>query len=162
MSQEHVEIVQEHFEGVNRRDWAAVMAAYDEEVVLVVHANVAPDAGVFNGREAVGRWFGDWFRVFGKDYRFEIEEAQSVGEHVLAVARHHRRGRVSGAEVEQVTANLYTLRRAKIVRMELYASATEALKAVELAESAMSANLDLVRSIYAAWGVRPELEVLIE
>jgi ketosteroid isomerase-like protein len=134
MSRENLEIVQGHFDGANRRDWAAVMAGYDEEVVLVVHANVAPDAGVFNGREAVGRWFGDWFRVFGKDYRFEVEEARSVGEHVLAVARHHGRGRVSGAKGEQVTANLYTLRGAKIVRVELFASATEALNVLGLAE----------------------------
>jgi ketosteroid isomerase-like protein len=126
---DHVAIVREHFEMSNRREWAAVMAIYDEEVVLVVHPDVAPDAGVFNGREAVGRWFGDWFRAFGKDYRFEVEEARSVGEQVLAVARHHGRGRVSGAEVEQVTANLYTLHGARIVRVELYASASEALKA---------------------------------
>ena len=134
MSQENVEIVREHFEGVNRRDWAAVIAAYDEEVVLVVHDLVAPDAGVFNGREAVGGWFGDWFRAFGKDYRFEVEEARSIGQHVLAVARHHGSGRASGVKVEQITANLYTVRGAKIVRVELYASATEALKAGGLAE----------------------------
>jgi ketosteroid isomerase-like protein len=134
MSEENVEIVREQAECVNRRDWAAVMAAYAEEVVLVVHGSVAPDAGVFNGREAVGRWFGDWFRVFGKDYRFEIEEARSVGQRVLVVARHHGSGRASGAEVEQIRVNVYTVSGGKIVRVELYSSRTEALEAVGLAE----------------------------
>ena len=110
------------------------MAAYDEEVVLVAHASVGPDAGVFNGCEAVGRWFGDWFSAFGKDYRFEVEEARSVGERVLAVARHHGSGRASGVKVEQITANLYTLRGAKIVRVDLYASPAEALEAGALEE----------------------------
>jgi ketosteroid isomerase-like protein len=133
MSRENLDIVQEQFEGVNQRDWDAVMAAYDEEVVLVAHPSVGPDAGIFNGREAVGRWFGDWFGAFGRDYRFEIEEARSVGQQVLAVARHHGSGRASGAEVEQITANVYTLRAAKIVRVELYASPAEAFEAAGLA-----------------------------
>ena len=132
MSREKVEVVREQFESVNRRDWAAAMAAYDEQVVLVAHWSVGPDAGIFNGREAVGRWFGDWFRAFGKDYRFEIEEIRSVGQRVLAVARHHGSGRASGVQVEQITANLYTVCGAKITRVELYASPTEALEAAGL------------------------------
>jgi ketosteroid isomerase-like protein len=134
MSEENVEIVRAHFEGVNRRDWDAVMTAFDEEVVLVVHAEVGPATGVFNGREAVGEWMGDWFRAFGKGYRFEVKEARSVGHRVLAVARHHGTGRASGVEVQQITANIYTVNADKIVRLELYSSRTEALEAVGLAE----------------------------
>jgi ketosteroid isomerase-like protein len=130
VSEENVEVVRKHFEAVNRRDWAAVMAAYDEEVVLVVPGSLAPDAGVFSGSDAVGRWFGDWFGAFGKDYRFELAEIRSVGQRVLAVTRHQGAGRASGVQVEQTTANLYTLRGGKIVRVELYASPTEALEAI--------------------------------
>jgi ketosteroid isomerase-like protein len=132
MSQESLEVVQEQFENVNRRDWESVMSAYDEEVVLVAHASVGPDAGIFDGRDAVGRWFGDWFGAFGRDYRFEVEEARSLGERVLAVAGHHGSGRASGAKVEQVTANLYTVGAGKTVRVEIYASLTEAIEAVGL------------------------------
>lgn len=82
--------------------------------MLVAHSSVSPDTGVFTGREAVGRWFGDWFRAFGKDYRFEVEEAQSVGDRVLVVARHHGRGRTSGAGVEGMTANVDSVREGKI------------------------------------------------
>ena len=134
MSQENVEIVREVFEHLNRRDWAAVMAAYDEEVVLVVHENAAPDAGIFCGREAVGRWFGEWFLAFGKDYRFEIEEARSVGDRVLTVARHHGHGRSSGAEVDWVNAHVFSVRAGKVVRLELFGAQVEALKAVGLPE----------------------------
>jgi ketosteroid isomerase-like protein len=134
MSRENAEIVQRHFEGVNRRDWDAVMDAYDQDVVLVAHASVGPDAGVFTGREAVGRWFGDWFGAFGRDYRFEVEEIRGVGERVLAIARHHGSGRASGVEVQQITGNLYTVSAGKIVRVELFASRTEALVAAGLGE----------------------------
>src|SRR6266699_336157 len=109
MSQENVEVVLADFENVNRRDWAASIDAYDPDIVLVVSSSSGPDAGVIRGREAVGRWFGDWFRAFGKDYRFEVEEVRSVGDRVLAVVSHHGSGRASGAKVGQVTANLYTV-----------------------------------------------------
>jgi uncharacterized protein len=134
VSQENVEIVRDQFEAMNRRDWAAVMAPYDEEVVLVVHEGVGPETGIFRGREAVGRWFGEWFLAFGKDYRFELEEARAVGDRVLTLARHHGHGRSSGAEVEMVNAHVFTLRAGKVVRLELYASHTTALKAVGLEE----------------------------
>src|SRR5437764_15355777 len=134
MSQESVEVVRELYECMNRRDWAAILAAFDEDVVLVVHESVGPDAGSFRGREAVGRWFGDWFLTFGKDYRFEIEEARSVGDRVLTVARHHGHGRSSGAEVDWVNAHVFGLRAGKVVRLELYGSRGEALKAVGLEE----------------------------
>ena len=119
---------------MNRRDWVAILAAFDEEVVLVVHESVGPDAGIFRGREAVGRWFGDWFLAFGKDYRFEVEEARSVGDGVFIAARHHGHGRFSGAEVEQVNAQVISLHDGKIVQLELYGSRTDALKAVGLEE----------------------------
>ena len=88
MSREDMEIVRAQFEATNRRDWAAVMAVYDEDVVLFVHASAGPDAGTFTGREALGAWFGDWFRSFGKHYRFDVEQARSIGDRVLVVTRH--------------------------------------------------------------------------
>ena len=133
MSQD-VEIMREIYEHINQRDWAAILATFDEEVVLVVHESVGPNAGIFRGREAVGRWFGDWFLAFGKDYRFQVEEARSVGDRVLIVARHHGHGRSSGVQVERVTGEVHGLRGGKIVHSELCGSRTEALEAIGLAE----------------------------
>jgi ketosteroid isomerase-like protein len=134
MSQ-NVEIVREQFEATNRRDFTTVMDLYHEDVELVVGASVNPtNSGTFCGREAVGSWFGDWFRSFGADYRFEIEEARAVGERVFVVARHQGRERTSGAVLDWSTANVYTIQADKIVRVELYRDRTEALKAVGRSE----------------------------
>jgi ketosteroid isomerase-like protein len=130
----NVEIVREIYEHINRRNWAAILAAYDDEIVMVVHESVGPEPGVFRGRDAVGRWFGDWFLAFGKDYRFELEKIRSVGDRVFVVARHHGHGRFSGADVEQVNAQLIRLHEGKMVHVELYGSATEALEAAGLTE----------------------------
>ncbi len=132
LSQRAMEIVLADLDNVNRRDWAAALAAYDEDVVLFVSASSGPDVGVFRGREAVGKWFGDWFRVFGTGYRFEVEQMRGVGDRVFVALSHHGHGRASGAEVEQITGTVFTVRAAKIVRVELYDSPAEALKAVGL------------------------------
>ena len=33
----------------------------------------------FEGKEAVGEWFGDWFRAFASDYHFEIDRDPRAG-----------------------------------------------------------------------------------
>jgi ketosteroid isomerase-like protein len=136
MSRENVEIVVGQFEGVNRREFAAVMDAYSDDVTLVLrgdHARVT-GADVVTGKEAVGEWFGDWFRQFAPDYRFEVEETRDLGDRVFLVATHHGRGRVSGAPVSDSTAYLYTVRGGKVSRVEAWDDREEALEAAGLSE----------------------------
>jgi ketosteroid isomerase-like protein len=131
MSQENVDVVRDQFAAVNERDFPRAMSHYAEDVALFVHPNAFLASGRFTGREAVGRWFGDWFRTFEPGYRFEIEETRDLGDMVFLDASHHGRGRTSGVEVRGRTGYLYTLRDGKIVRAELYPSPAEALAAAE-------------------------------
>jgi ketosteroid isomerase-like protein len=135
MSEENVEIVVSQFEGVNARDFAAVMDRYADDVVLALHGDLA---GLFGegavGKEAVGEWFGDWFRTFDDDYRFEIEEARAFGDRVFIVATHHGRGRVSGVPVTQRMAYVYTVRKGKVSRVEVWNDREAALEAAGLRE----------------------------
>jgi ketosteroid isomerase-like protein len=60
--------------------FAAVMDAYADDVVLDIHGEargVGGEGAV--GKNAVGEWFGDWFRTFDSDYRFEIDETRDWG-----------------------------------------------------------------------------------
>ncbi len=135
MSQQNVEIVRRLFDATNLRDFAAAMDLYDEAVVLVVDGGVLPtNAGTFCGRDAVGSWFGDWFRSFGADYRFDIEEARAVGERVFVVARHYGRGRASGVALDWSVAYAYSVKAGRIVRIEMYTDRADALTAVGLQE----------------------------
>jgi ketosteroid isomerase-like protein len=119
MSQRNVEVVLKHFEDTNARRFAAVMEAYAEDVELVMHGEKLL-ARTASGKDAVGEWFGDWFRQFDRDYRFEVEEARPVGDRVLIVATHHGHGRGSGVPVEERWAYLYTVRDGKVSRVELW------------------------------------------
>ena len=89
------------------------------------------------GKEAVGEWFGDWFRQFDRDYRFEVHETRASVDRVFVAATHHGRGRHSGTPIEQYTAYAYTVRDGKISRLEMWAdpdARAAALEALGLSE----------------------------
>jgi ketosteroid isomerase-like protein len=84
--------------------------------------------GIFRGRDAVGEWFGDWFRTFDRDAHFDIQEIIEIGEDgVLVVASHRARGRGSGVGVVGTFVWRYRLREGKITRIEGYESREQAL-----------------------------------
>jgi ketosteroid isomerase-like protein len=135
MSEENIRVVRDHFAATNERDFPRAMSYYAEDVELVVEANAFLDSGTFKGRNAVGRWFGDWFRTFEPGYQFDIEEERDLGDDVvLLVASHRGRGRSSGVEVQGRMSYLYRFRDGRIVRVELYRSADGALEAAGLSE----------------------------
>jgi ketosteroid isomerase-like protein len=129
-----VEVVLDQFAATNERDFERAMGHYAEDVVLVVHPEASLQRGTFEGREAVGRWFGDWFRTFEPGYHFDIEDAREVGETVFLFASHRGRGRASGVAVESSMAYLYTVRDGFVARVELFAERAEALAAVGVSE----------------------------
>jgi hypothetical protein len=132
MSQENVDVVRDQFAATNERDFRRAMSHYAEDVELVVHRDAFLEFGSFEGRDAVGQWFGNWFATFEPGYHFEIEETRDLGDRVLLLATHRGRGRTSGVEVQGQTAYLYRVRDGKIVRVELHPSRAQALEAAGL------------------------------
>ncbi len=112
------DVVRDQIAATNERDWARAMSHYSEDVVLVIHGG-GLRSGTVEGRDAVGRWFGDWFSTFDKDAHFDITkvEEQEDGS-ILLFADHHARGRGSGVELEGEVVWLYRLSEGKVVRIE--------------------------------------------
>ena len=134
MSHENVEVVVKQFEDTNAHRFASVVDAWTDDVTLVLHGQLVPFSNAATGKAAVGEWFADWFRQFGPDYRFDIEETRVSGERVFLVATHHGHGRRSGVTVEQRTAYVYTVQQGKVTRVEVWADEDrhKALEAVGL------------------------------
>lgn len=127
-----IDVVVDQFEAVNERDFQRAMDGYAEDVILVVPPGEgAPEPGTYEGKEAVGRWFGNWFQSFGRDYLFEIEEARMIGDRVFIHARHGGHGRLSGIEVRSELSYLYRVRAGKVVRVEIYPTREQALAAAD-------------------------------
>jgi ketosteroid isomerase-like protein len=128
VSQQDVEVIREQFAATNRRDFARAMEFYVDDVSMDVRGGLNP--GSFEGKEAVGDWFGDWIGTFEPGYLFEIQEVRDLGGGAVYVfATHGGRGRGSGVEVKGETAYLYRVRQGKIVRVALFMDAEEAREA---------------------------------
>jgi ketosteroid isomerase-like protein len=112
------EVIRDQYAAVNERDFERAMSHYAEDVVLVIRGR-GIRSGIYEGREATGNWFGDWFRTFERGASFEIKElSEDEDGSVHLVAEHRARGRASGVELEGTVAWLYRFRDGKIVRVE--------------------------------------------
>ena len=111
------------------------MEIYADDVVLTVAESWGLGSGTFEGKEAVGEWFGDWFRQFADDYHFEFKETRDLGGGgVLLVAEHGGSGRASGAPIGAESGYIYRVREGKIDRVRLFPSPAEAREAASLPE----------------------------
>ena len=129
MPQETVEIVREYFKTVNDGDFAQAMRYYADDVELVVSAELFLEAGTFRGKDAVGLWFGNWFRAFQRGYQFDLDEIREVGDAVFVVARHQGRGKASGADVGLTLAYLFRIGDGQIAKLEVFPDRRSALEA---------------------------------
>jgi ketosteroid isomerase-like protein len=132
VSAEDIEVVRDQFKATNERDFERAMALYADDVVLVVPSGegIVVNPGTYEGKEAVGRWFGDWFQAFGRDYHFDIDEAREIGDLVFIHATHRGTGRASGVEVHGENSYLYRVRDGKVAGVGFYATREDALAAV--------------------------------
>jgi ketosteroid isomerase-like protein len=134
MPQENVEVVRAYFETVNEGNFAGAMRYYADDVELVVPAEAFLEAGRFTGKDAVGLWFGNWFRAFQRGYQFDLDEIREVGDAVFVSARHHGRGKASGAEVRSTIAYLFRVADGQIGKVKMFPDRRSALRSVRLSE----------------------------
>jgi ketosteroid isomerase-like protein len=133
MSEENVEIVKRANAALNAHDIDGLMSFLDPEYEFVDHMGaVTEESG--SGVERMRRLIEGWIEVF-PDFRAETEEYIDAGERVVCVT--HWQGTGAGSELpnSQRAAEVYTLRKGKILRAELgFADKAAALKAAGLSE----------------------------
>ncbi|HET9120620.1 MAG TPA: nuclear transport factor 2 family protein [Solirubrobacterales bacterium] len=141
MTQDPVEVIREQYAATNERDFERAMDVYADDVVLVVGEGWGITSGRFEGKAAVGEWFGDWFRQFAPGYHFEIVELRELGGGVVFLdAKHGGSGRASGVTIGSESGYLYRVVNGKIVQVQLFSTPAEALEAASLPEWSGSEN----------------------
>ena len=132
MSQENVEIVRRGFEAYNAGDLGSLREVYDPGVVWH-HLEGWPEPGPSVGQDAVlreveqlrGAWQGlDKLEILG--------DPVDVGDRV--VVRVVWRGSGSGPNVAMEFAYLFTLRKGRVITIQMYWDHAEALEAAGLRE----------------------------
>lgn len=135
MSQADVDVVLQQFAATNAREFARAMDLYADDVVLVVDSDWSIAAGTYEGKAAVGDWFGDWFRTFGADVHFEITDSRDLGAGLVYLyVEIEGSGRASGATTQMKTAYLYRVEDGLITRAGLFPDSADALEAAALPE----------------------------
>jgi ketosteroid isomerase-like protein len=132
MSQENVEVVRRMLDAFNSGDFEASLAFLDENVEWHDPPDV-PGAAVHRGPEEVRSWFARWLGAW-EVYTAEAEELIDAGDHVVVVHHEWGRGKGSGIEVDNRSANLFDLREGKVVRRRPFPDRDQALEAVGLSE----------------------------
>jgi ketosteroid isomerase-like protein len=134
MPEDPIEVIRDQYAATNERDFERAMSFYADDVVLVVEEGFL-NTGTFEGREAVGEWFGDWFRAFASDYRFTIDEIRELEPGLVFLrATYGGTGRTSGAEVSDRRSYLYRVEEGKIARVQLFVTPEGATGAASLPE----------------------------
>jgi ketosteroid isomerase-like protein len=141
-----VDLVRDQFEKANRREYVAAGEQFSDDIELVVPPTGFLNGGVFSGREAVGRWFTDWFSTFSDSAHFDLRELVDAGDSVVVVAHHTARGGASGVETEADLFYGFRLRDGKISRVEFHATRDEARAAAGLPGES---DIDRVRRGYS-------------
>jgi ketosteroid isomerase-like protein len=137
VSKADIDVISDQFAAVNERDFERAMSHYADDVVLVMPPGDVR-SGRFEGKPAVGRWFGEWFQAFDRDYRFEIDETREIGDLIFVHATHGGHGRASGVEVRDDSSYLYRVRGGKIAYCEMYWERDDALEAAGSPEGSQS------------------------
>jgi ketosteroid isomerase-like protein len=120
--------IRDQYDAVNERDWARAMRHYGDDVELVIPSAGFLVAGTFHGRDAVGRWFGDWFGTFDRDIHFDTREVTELADgSYLIVADVEARGRTSGAAASTTVFWVYRFRDGKVAHLEYFPSREEAV-----------------------------------
>ena len=134
MSQENVEIVRRAMQRYADHDIDAHLGDMDPEVEYDWSKSDAPDSAVYTGHAAVRAFLQARDEALEERRLDFVKIIAAAPDTVVYTARMRERGRASGVEVTTQIALVWKLREGKIIRLTVYQSGDEALKAVGLEE----------------------------
>jgi ketosteroid isomerase-like protein len=133
MSRENVEAVRRLNEVFNERSFAENADLLDPEITWEMSRVQVPEGTAFTGPLGLLEFLDTWTESFASEH-IDAEEIVDGGDQVLVLVRHSGRGKISGIDIDQRYAMVWTLRDGRAIRMEMYLTRDEALEAMGLAE----------------------------
>jgi ketosteroid isomerase-like protein len=130
VSQENVELARRGIEALDRHDFEALAKDMDPLIEWNDQREL-PGAASHHGVEAVLSHLRATFEEWAY-FRLEARQFVEAGEHVVITGRASAKGQMSGAPVERVAFAVNEYRAGRVVRVSIYGTEAEALKAVGL------------------------------
>jgi ketosteroid isomerase-like protein len=115
--------VQAGYEAWNRDDMEAARSFADPEVEVYVAQDADLPVGLddaYYGPDGYCQAMEEWSEAW-RNWRVEVDDVVEVAQDkFLVTGRHFGEGRASGVKLERWSAALYTIRRGKILRVDMF------------------------------------------
>jgi ketosteroid isomerase-like protein len=132
MSQANVEIVQRAMAAYMGDDETTFRELADPSIVISTRPD-QPDTREHHGYEGMLRASAEWLEAWGEQ-TFAVGRVWDVEDFVFVSTLESGRGKTSGVPIEHKSIFVFTLHDRRIVRVQIFGSEREALRAVGLAE----------------------------
>jgi ketosteroid isomerase-like protein len=129
VSAENVELVRRMIDLWNEGDWDAVIANYDDAVVL--EDELLPDGGVYEGVQAVRARFEDVRSLAGK-WKVETQTILDAGADVVWVSRAWGQLNEDIPPFDFLAGTVFSFEGGRVVRIRWFATPEKALEAAGL------------------------------
>jgi ketosteroid isomerase-like protein len=130
MSEQTVAIVREALEAFDTGDLERLFALIHPGFEGHVAPELSAEPDTYRGRDGIRRYF-DSFREAFDDIHFRVDKLQDAGDAVVVALRMSATGKLTGIEVEQRNAGVWTVLDGKLARIDTYATFADALAAAE-------------------------------
>ena len=133
MSEENVEIVRRAFEALARGGTDALLEYIHPEFEATTPPGLAAEPDTYRGHDGVRRYFESFSEAM-EDIRFDGRRFEEIGDRVVVEMTLKARGRATGIEVGQPGFQVWELRDMRAIRLQVFGTRDEALKAAGLSE----------------------------
>jgi ketosteroid isomerase-like protein len=133
MSQVNVELAYRAIDAMNRRDIDAFLALLDPDVEFYSRIVELEGGGPYQGHDGIRSWWESLFSI-SPDFRTEIEDVRDAGDTTVTRVRQSGHGVGSDAPMEQMQWFVAQSRNGRVIRVQVFVSEIEALKAAGLPE----------------------------
>ncbi|GAB3300173.1 nuclear transport factor 2 family protein [Hymenobacter humi] len=119
--QQNTQVAQEGYALFSKGDIANLLKLYTEDIEFIVPGSAAliPYAGVYRGKEEVGRFFAKLHEAMDFE-RFEVQECIAQGDTVVALGYGKGHVRATGQPMEEEWAHVLRLRDGKVAHFQVY------------------------------------------
>jgi ketosteroid isomerase-like protein len=127
---DNIEVVKQGFEALDTGGVEAMIELLDPDFEAVVPPELSVEPDTYRGHDGMRRYFAAFEGL--EDVRFDYVDGVAAGDKVVVTMVLRAKGTDTGIPVEQLGHQLWTIRNGKAVRVEAFASKSDALEAAEI------------------------------
>ena len=128
MSGENVDFIEQGFEAFNERGVEGILPFIHPEFEATTPPNLASEPDTYRGHDGIRRWFDSFDEVMD-GIRWDAHDFQQAGDKVVVEFTLRARGKTTGLDFGQDAVMVWSMRDGKAIRVELFESLDDALRA---------------------------------